>query len=396
MKLLIIDPNASLSSPSMKGVVRALSALRRAGFEIELWCWDHDADIVVDRIVKLPRIGAMRVLYGHAFGLWARLRAWWKFKIKKEPRPDVIYTVAWFLPDCDVCHVHISPWDWEKRQRMLGTRSPRDFIERSSNRLGRWIADRFLRRTTATRILCVSDAVAQDVREASPRCGDVLRVLPNSFDPARFNPDVRSTHRVAMRGKLGFAEEDHVFIFVSTGHYRRKGFFLAAESIAKLRERSASAKLLVVGGSESRLSELQSELDRQFPGWRAFMTFTGNVTDVERHFAAADALLFPSYSEAFALVEVETAACGLPLFLTKHHGSEMILDDGKNGRFLEFDPTAIADVLHEFTTGEWKPSLSSLSRALDSDAWETSLINEIKSAARCKNIGCEKLVATTA
>ena len=70
MKLLIIDPNVSLSSPSLKGVVRALPALRRAGFEIELWCWHCDPDIEVDRIVRLPRISALPVLYGHAFGVW--------------------------------------------------------------------------------------------------------------------------------------------------------------------------------------------------------------------------------------------------------------------------------------------------------------------------------------
>lgn len=35
------------------------------------------------------------------------------------------------------------------------------------------------------------------------------------------------------------------------------------------------------------------------------------VKDVERYLAASDAFLFPSYSEAFALVEVEAAACGL-------------------------------------------------------------------------------------
>jgi glycosyltransferase involved in cell wall biosynthesis len=338
----------------------------------------------------------MRVLYGHAFGIWARLRAWWKFRIKKESPPDVIYTVAWFLPRCDVCHVHFSPWDWEKQQQVLGTHSLRDFIERTSNHLGRWTANRFLHRTTAKRILCVSVAVAQDVRQANPASEAVLRVLPNSFDPARFNSSVRAVHRAATRNKLGFQDEDHIFIFVSTGHYRRKGFFLAAESIAKLRKDTPTAKLLVVGGGEDRLRDLQSELDRQFSDWREFIIFTGNVTDVERHFAAADALLFPSYSEAFALVEVEAAACGLPLFLTRHHGSEMILEDGVNGRFIEFDSTAIANVLHEFMTGKWKPSPSSLSRALDADTWETNLIDEIKNAARHERVGCEKLIATTA
>ena len=252
----------------MKGVVRSLPALRRAGFEIELWCWHCDDDITADRVVRLPRLGAIRVLYTHAFGCWARLRSWWTFSVRKDPRPDVIYTVAWYLPECDVCHVHFSPWDWERRQRELGTHSLRDWIERLSNRLGLWTANRFLRRTAARRILCVSDAVAGDVREAFPEIAPRLGVLPNSYDPLRFNPEVRKRWRSTIRNGLAFVDSDKVFIFVSTGHYRRKGFFLAVEAVARLRDTHPCARLLVVGGGEGRLHELRDELDSLHPGWR--------------------------------------------------------------------------------------------------------------------------------
>ncbi len=116
------------------------------------------------------------------------------------------------------------------------------------------------------------------------------------------------------------------------------------------------------------------------PDWREWITFTGNVPDVERYFAAADGLLFPSYSEAFALVEIEAAACGLPLFLTHHHGSEMILEDGVNGRWLEFDSEKIADVLADFVSGAWKPSAGSKSNALDTEAYARRFIEELKLA----------------
>ena len=381
MKLLIIDPNVSLSSPSMKGVVRSLPALRRAGFEIELWCWDCDDDITVDRVVRLSRFGAVRLLYTHAFGCWARLRSWWKFSVRKEPRPDVIYTIAWYLPECDVCHVHFSPWDWEFRQRELGLHSLRDWVERVSNKLGLWTANRFLRRTRAHRILCVSDAVAADVRAAFPGMAPRLGVLPNSCDPLRFNPSVRKRWRASTRKGLSFLDSDKVFVFVSTGHYRRKGFFLAVEALKRLRSQHPSARLLVVGGSGARLQKLRGELDSRHPGWQAFISFTGSVSDVEKYFAAADALLFPSYSEAFALVEVEADACGLPLFLTRHHGSEMILQDGVNGRFIEFDAGMIAGVLAEFVSGKWKPSIAAQTRVPDAESYAQQLVDEMLAAA---------------
>jgi glycosyltransferase involved in cell wall biosynthesis len=198
-----------------------------------------------------------------------------------------------------------------------------------------------------------------------------------------------------MRAKLGFATEDTVFTFVSAGHYRRKGFFLAVDAIANVRAkvaqhvlsapdadaRCANARLLVVGGRQDRLATLQKQLNLQHPDWREFVTFTGMVPDVERHFAASDAFLFPSYSEAFALVEVEAAACGLPLFLTRHHGSEMILEEGVNGHFLEFDSHQIAAVLAEFVRGHWKPHPGiHLKHALDIEAYAQRLADVLSSA----------------
>lgn len=388
MRLLIVDPNFSASSPSMKGVVRSLPALRAAGFEVEAWCWECDPGLGLDRVVRLPRVGAVRGVGTHVFGWWARLWSWWTFSVRRRPRPDVIYTVAWYLPDCDVCHVHFSPWDWERRQRDLGWRGARDLLERVASRLGLGTARRFLARTTARRILCVSDAVADDVRAAARRPSVPARVgvLPNGYDASVFHPGVRGRWRAESRRRFSLDEDDAVFIFVSTGHYRRKGFFFAVEALARLRERHPRARLLVVGGDASRLRRLRRELDGSQPGWREFVTFTGNVNDVERCFAAADALLFPSYSEALALVEVEAAACGLPLFLTRHHGSEMILEDGINGRFLEFDAGSIAELLAEFIRGDWKPRGGGLSRVPDSATYARLLAGELLAVAGAKGV----------
>jgi glycosyltransferase involved in cell wall biosynthesis len=136
--------------------------------------------------------------------------------------------------------------------------------------------------------------------------------------------------------------------------------------------------LLVVGGSADRLAKLQAQLEQAHPTWRQIVTFTGMVPDVERYFAASDAFLFPSYSEAFALVEVEAAACGLPLFLTRHHGSEMILEEGVNGRYVDFEAEGIARVLGEFVRGDWRSSPGvHLKQALDSEAYATRLADYI-------------------
>ncbi|WP_306301512.1 glycosyltransferase family 4 protein [Verrucomicrobium spinosum] len=91
-----------------------------------------------------------------------------------------------------------------------------------------------------------------------------------------------------------------MFVFASAGHYRRKGFFLAVEALRIVRQRHPQVKLLVVGGTPARLQALQDSLDKSHPDWREWMVFSGMVSDVERYYAAGDAFLFPSYSEAFA------------------------------------------------------------------------------------------------
>lgn len=368
----------------MKGIVRSLPTLKAQGWDIEVWCWHSDDGLSFHRIEKLPRLGKVHTLDGYAFALWARLRAWWRFSVRRQPRPDIIYSVAWYLPQCDVAHVHFSPWDWEQRQRMLGVSSLRDAFERTTNFLSLIWAGRFLSRTTARLVLSVSNAVADDLRRVNPELN--VRVLPNCYDPQRFHAGVKEAWRVSVRDKLGFTPGETVFVFVSAGHYRRKGFFLAVEAVARLRQQSHAAKLLVVGGTDSRLGALREELDARHPCWREFITFTGMVPDVERYFAASDAFLFPSFSEAFALVEVEAAACGLPLFLTRHHGSEMILQDGVNGRYVDFHAGRIAEVLAEFVSGDWEPQPGiHLQQALDSGAYAQRLALELAALGEMTN-----------
>lgn len=375
MRVLIIDPNLSLSSPSMKGVVRSLGAWQERGIKAEAWCWYCDEGLPLDRVWKLPRI-AVPLLGGLFFAWQVFWRAWWQFSVLKKPRPDVIYAIGWYHKACDVAHVHFSPFDWENRQRTLGTHSLRDFIERHANGIHLRRARRSLRETTAKAVLCVSEAVAGDMRAENPRLP--LEVLPNSYDPERFHAGVRDRWRESTREKLHFDPSHKVFIFVSTGHYRRKGFLLAVEALRCLRQTHPEARFLVVGGREERLAGLRNQIGPD----NDWITFTGMVPDVEKYFAAADALLFPSYSEAFALVEVEAAACGLPLFLTPHHGSEMILEDGVNGRLIDFNPVQIATVLAEFIDGVWKPRQIPLKNAMDASTYAARLGDVLMQAAR--------------
>ncbi len=378
----------------MKGVLLSLPELRAAGFEIEAWCWDCEEGLPIDRVVKLPRIGAWPLVAVYAFSFWVWMRRRWEYQWKRKQQPDLVYAVAWYTAECDVAHVHFSPWDWDRRQKSLGCKTLRDQVEFSLNLVGMWWANRCVKRTTAKSILVVSDSVAADVRAQNPELN--IRVLPNCYDAARFTPKVRSQYRDSTRAELGFSPDNKVFVFVSAGHYRRKGFHLAIEALKQVRLTQPQTRFMVIGGKPNRVAELQETLLETAPDWREWITFTGMVKDVERYLAAGDALLFPSYSEAFALVEVEAAACGLPLFLTRHHGSEMILEDGVNGRYVDFDPVRIAEVLNEFVTGAWTPSPEPyLKHAVDGAEYARRLTRELSAVTETRPVSLQPCIAAS-
>lgn len=381
-RLLIIDPNVCVASPSMKAVVASIPYLRSQGWEVEVWCWDLEEGLEVDKVVYLNKLGRVHTLSFYVFSCWCALE--WQ-KVLREGRSfDLVYSVAWYHSPCDVLHVHFSPFDWERRQRDLGIKSLRDLYERFSNAISLFRAKMLLRNTTAQLVLSVSKSVRDDLQCEAPH----LRygILENCYNPKVFHLGLREEVRSQKRKELGYQTEDKVFIFASAGHYRRKGFALAFKAIQSLRERFPQAKFLVVGGSGSRLADLKKWCDREDAQWSKWLQFTGMVKDIEKYFAAADAFLFPSYSEAFALVEIEAAATGLPLFLTPHHGSEMILEEGVNGRSIPFDVAGIQKVLEEFLSGSWVPSLeeAKMLHAIDREEYAKRLDGALNEALTMK------------
>ena len=228
----------------------------------------------------------------------------------------------------------------------------------------------------------MSDSIGEEVcRRCLPTTS--VRTLPNSYDESRFNPGTRAQWNSPMRRELGYSEQDFVFCFASQGHYKRKGFWLAVESLARLRagersDNSRRVRFLVVGGTVATLARLQTTLTRVQRGWEAWITFTGTQPNIERYLSAADAFLFPSYFEAFCLAEIEVGALGLPLLLTPHPGTEMILRDGVNGLRLSFAPTEIARTLASFLQKGLPPFVASAGRALDRATYARALEQEYR------------------
>ena len=347
--LLWIDAHLEHRSPTTRHLLYALPRLRAEGWRIQAWCFRSDAphDEVQHTFLPSARwLGPFELLW---FTLIVNLYGLWRWLCRK-PRPaTVIHATCGTYLGADIASVHFLNCVWARTQLRIGFSGWRD-VARYPFVLAGAVAERLQWWSPALRLaLAVSDSVAAEVRTRTRHRVKVV-TLPNSYDETRFNPGVRPLHRDTMRAALGYGAGDTVFCFVSTGHYRRKGFWLAAEALARVRATDArkGVRFLIVGGSEQAVAALRAETQRRFPGSEAWMHFAGMTREVEKYYAASDAFIFPSYFEAFCLAEIEAAATGLPLLLTPHHGSEMILRDGINGRLLSFSPEVMATQIEDF------------------------------------------------
>jgi glycosyltransferase involved in cell wall biosynthesis len=176
-----------------------------------------------------------------------------------------------------------------------------------------------------------------------------FEVLPNQYDPLRFNPAVRTEWRDRMRADYGFQPDEKILVFSAFGHFERKGLRQAIEAVELLRRKGHAVRLLVLGGTPATVERFRGSLT---PAQRDGCVFAGLVDSIERHLVTADGLLFPSHFEAFSLAEIEAAALGLRLYLTPHYGSEMILREPDNGRLLPWDAAGMAEVIaRDITAG---------------------------------------------
>jgi len=363
--VLWIDANFSYSDPTTRHLLYALPRLQAAGWRVKIWCLRSEVPREAVEHIFLPPGRSLGPFSYLAFSVMANCYGLWRWMTQKQRPAAVIHATCTTYFGADLTSVHFLQCVWLRKQLRLGFSSLKEFalfwlhiVAAMMERLHWWSPSLKL-------ALPVSDSVGDEVRRRARR-SVAVETLPNSYDDVRFNPTVREERRKLVRERLGYHPDDAVFIFTSLGHYKRKGFWLALAALGRLRAEPAMShvKLLIVGGQSAAVVALQSKVERIAPDWNQWIVFTGQQPDVESYLAAADAFLFPSYFEAFSLAEIEAAAMGVPLLLTRHHGSEMILEEGANGLWLEFDADAIAETVRRFLGMDRSAFRRSIGRAL--------------------------------
>jgi glycosyltransferase involved in cell wall biosynthesis len=185
-------------------------------------------------------------------------------------------------------------------------------------------------------VLATSPATADEITRtyAPPRA--VVEVMPNGYDPAEFNPQLRITHREDLRHRLGVTDDDVVVLFVAN-ELHRKGFVTLLDAVAHVAD--DRLRIEMVGRADpaayrARIDELSLH-DR--------VRWNGPSREVAEWYALADLLVLPTVYEPFGNVVIEALACGLPVIVSADAGAAAAVHADVNG-LLQRDP-ADADEL---------------------------------------------------
>jgi UDP-glucose:(heptosyl)LPS alpha-1,3-glucosyltransferase len=171
-------------------------------------------------------------------------------------------------------------------------------------------------------VLAISRMCARDYQRYHAVSSSRIRLVYHGVDGRQFSPENCRLQRESARHRMNIPPSETVFLFV--GHdYRRKGLATAVRAVDRLAGEGSAVRLVVVGKQRHNQPIWRSH--------RAAVTMAGATDDPLPYYAAADAVVLPTFYDPFALVVLEAAACGLPIVTTRMAGASELLSDGRDG-----------------------------------------------------------------
>ena len=142
------------------------------------------------------------------------------------------------------------------------------------------------------------------------------------------------------RQKIRISHNEHEnFILLFVGHeFEGKGLANIIEALILLPD---TVRLKVIGGRLSNQSIYERLAEKI--GVTNRVNFLGSIRDTRQYYQLADVFILPSAYETWALVGLESMACGTPALMTKVGGITEYLNHGCNGFFIERSAKDIAE-----------------------------------------------------
>lgn len=170
------------------------------------------------------------------------------------------------------------------------------------------------------RIICVSDFIAQRVKEICPEAQNKCITVYNAIDLQRFEQAQRE-----QRKRVGLSEND--FVIVYSGRLTKdKGILQLIQAIKQIKT-IPTIKLLIIGasayGKDKQPTSYIQQLERETISISDKVIFTGYIDyrSIPSYLKMADIAVIPSmWEEPFGLTVVEAMAAGIPLITTQSGG----------------------------------------------------------------------------
>ncbi len=178
----------------------------------------------------------------------------------------------------------------------------------------------------AARVVCVSRALADEVRGLYGVPEAKVDVVYNGVDPSRFDEEVDVN---SVRKTYGIEREDPVVLFVGRLTWQ-KGPDLLLDAAPEVLRHVPGARFLFVGDGdmrstlEGRAGEAGLFRSVRFLGARAGRELVGL-------FRSADVVCVPSRNEPFGIVVLEAWSARQPVVVTTHGGPREFVRDQETG-----------------------------------------------------------------
>jgi UDP-glucose:(heptosyl)LPS alpha-1,3-glucosyltransferase len=273
---------------------------------------DSDDDLVVRRLPWHPsRLARARAMAAAVEGA----------------RADVVHDtgVGWSF---DVFHPQTGARLANYRRDMVSRTPPERWTVRLRPRHWRWLHElreverrQFARRDAL--FVAVSTMVASSMEEIYGVRAERIRRVPNGVDAVARSD---GAGRAELRRRLGVAEDETLFLFAAHNP-RLKGVRPLVEAASLLRTWQPRFKLAVIG------REPNTDLRRRVAGLGldGSVVLCGFVPDASAHYAAADAVVLPSYHDACSLTVFEACVFGLPVITSRYNGASEHVTSGREG-----------------------------------------------------------------
>jgi glycosyltransferase involved in cell wall biosynthesis len=201
-----------------------------------------------------------------------------------------------------------------------------------------------LRRTA--RIIAVSQAVADGLREQEIFASDRIVLIRNGIDVDRFASAARRSEAAGREDNPGKRLRVGM-----VGHLApikgQEDFIRAAAIVCGLRD---DVEFVIAGEDKSRSGEHLQTIERLIAelDLNQRVRLSGWVNDIAELLSTFDLLVSPSRSEPFGLSIVEAMAAGTPVVASMSEGAREIVDDNNTGRLVPIgDAEALAKVVGE-------------------------------------------------